>query len=133
MQKLVLPAKLENLNAMLEFIIEEARNKRFDDKKIYQVRLVAEEVLVNIISYAYPGKNGDIEITLMPEESKGLKVEVRDSGIPFDPLSRPDPDINAPIEERDIGGLGVYLMRKLMDEVNYKREGDRNILTFIKY
>lgn len=118
---------------MLEFILEGAKSKGFDEKKIYQVRLVAEEVLVNIINYAYPDKTGDVEVTLFPEESKGLKVEVADSGISFNPLSRPDPDISAPIEERNIGGLGIYLLRNIMEEVDYKRENNRNILTFRKY
>jgi anti-sigma regulatory factor (Ser/Thr protein kinase) len=133
MEKLVLPAKLENLQAMLEFVKKGARSKGFDDKKINHMQLAAEEVLVNIINYAYPGRTGDVEIRLMLEESKGLKVEVIDSGIPFNPLARPEPDINAPIEQRNIGGLGVYLLRRLMNEITYKREGERNILTFTKY
>jgi serine/threonine-protein kinase RsbW len=133
MERLVLAAKLENLNSMIDFIKDGARSKGFDEKKINQVQLAAEEVLVNIINYAYPDKNGEIEIILKPEENKGFVVEVIDSGIAYNPLLRPDPDVNLPMEKREIGGLGVYLLRKLMDKVSYKRENNSNILTFIKY
>ena len=67
------------------------------------------------------------------EEGKRLMIQIMDWGIAFDPLSLPEPDIEAPIEERKIGGLGIYMMRNIMDEVLYKREGDRNILTLVKH
>ena len=60
-------------------------------------------------------------------------IEIIDCGIPFDPLTLPKPDVNAPIEDRKIGGLGIYMMRKLMDKVNYKREQGKNILTLVKF
>lgn len=133
MKILVFPAKLEHLPAMLECIRGAAREQGFDEKKLNQLRLAAEEVLVNVINYAYPGKNGDIEITLKPQGKAGLTVTVTDKGIPFDPLSVPEPDINSPLEKRKIGGLGIFLVRKLMDEAKYTRAGDRNIFTFTKY
>ncbi len=132
MAKLLLPAKLENLEAMMEFIRKAAIDQGFDTKQINHIELASEEVLVNIINYAYPDRTGDIEITLTPQENKGLEIKVIDWGLAFDPLSLPEPDTCAPLEERKIGGLGVYLLRKLMDEVYYKREDSRNILTFVK-
>ncbi len=132
MEKTVLPAKLENLESMLEFILGKAKTLGFDDKKIYQIQLAAEEVLVNIINYAYPDKNGDIEITITPKENEALEIEIADWGFAFDPLSLPEPDLCAPLEERKIGGLGIYLLRKIMDEVSYKRQDERNILCLVK-
>ena len=126
------PATLDQLEPMLLWILEEAKTLGFAEQKLYQIRLVAEEVLVNIINYGYPDKNGDIQINLIPKEKESLTIEVVDSGISFDPLSRPDPDLSLPLEDRKIGGLGVFLLRKLMDEVSYKRQDNRNILTFVK-
>jgi anti-sigma regulatory factor (Ser/Thr protein kinase) len=132
MQNLVLPAKLENLEAMLKFIVDQAKVLGFDEKKIFQIQLAAEEALVNVINYAYPGKNGEIKISLMPKTNEALEIEIADRGIPFDPLSLPEPDICTPLEERKIGGLGVFLFRKIMDEVRYKRRDGQNILSLVK-
>lgn len=133
MEKIVLPAKLENLESMLEFINKGATDLGFDNKKINQIRLASEEALVNIINYAYPGKEGDIEITCASKEGKELELKIVDWGIPFNPLTMPEPDITIPLEKRETGGLGVYMIRKIMDEVDYERRQDRNILTLVKY
>ena len=130
--KLTFPAKLEYLESMLKFVRNVAEKLSFGGKEINQIQIAAEEVLANIISYAYPNEGGSIEITCDIEEGKRLVIQTVDWGVPFDPLSLPDPDIEAPIEERDIGGLGVFMMRQIMDEVSYKREGERNILTLAK-
>jgi len=133
MEKLVFPAKLEKLGDMLKFIEDGARSRGLDDKKINQVKLASEEILTNIINYSYPDKNGDVQITYKPGQAEGLEVEIVDWGIPFNPLEQSAPDINVPLEQRKIGGLGIYLVRNIMDEVNYKRQDSRNILTFIKH
>ncbi len=132
MKRLVIPAKLGNLEKMFAFIREAAALQGFEEEKANKIQLACEEALVNVINYAYPDKNGELEITYTNKEN-GLEIEIIDSGIAFDPLSLPEPDINAPIEKRGVGGLGVYLMRKIMDEVTYKRDGQRNILTLVKY
>ena len=132
MAKKVVRARLENLSEAINFIKEEAESIGFDDKKISQIRLASEEVLVNIINYAYPDKDGNIEITCTSKDNTALEVKIADWGIPFDPLAQPEPDINASMKERKIGGLGIYLVRNVMDEVDYKRDQDRNILSFIK-
>ena len=132
MAKLVLPAVLKNLNPLMAFITDAAKNMGFDDKKIFHIKLASEEILVNIINYAYSKGPGDIEISFKSRGEDALVVEIADRGIAFDPLSLPEPDIHAPMEKRTIGGLGVFLVRKLMDEVAYRREEGRNILTFVK-
>ena len=133
MASIKLPAKLESLEPAIQFIMKAAKTQGFDDKKLNQMRLVCEEVLVNISNYAYPDKTGEVEISYTPKGDKGLEVKIVDWGIAFNPLEQPDPDLREPIEEREIGGLGIYLIRKIMDEVNYKREENRNIFTFVKY
>jgi len=131
MANLVIPAKLENLEKMFVFLREAAKAKGFDDKEVNRLQLACEEALVNVISYAYPEGNGDIEIRC-ESQSNGLEVKIIDSGIAFDPLSLADPDINAPLEQRKIGGLGVFLIKKIMDKVYYERAGNQNILTLFK-
>lgn len=132
MEKVTLPAKLENLDLMISWILKNADIVGFDEKNKFQIKLASEEVLVNIINYAYPSKSGAIELSLNPKPKDSLEIVFADWGVPFDPLSLPEPKVCAPIEERKIGGLGVYLVRKVMDEVKYRREDERNILTVTK-
>ena len=132
MPQLTLAAKLEKLDSMIKFILDEAAAFGFDEKNKFQIHLAAEEVLVNIINYAYPKETGDIQITVNSKEKDSLEIEIADWGFAFDPLSREDPKICVPLEERKIGGLGIFLTRKVMDDVRYRRDNDRNILTLIK-
>jgi serine/threonine-protein kinase RsbW len=130
--KTTIPAKLDNLESMLQFIRNGAEQQGFSKKDINRIQVAAEEALVNVISYAYPDDGGDVEIRCNAKGAEGLVIEIIDWGIPFDPLSLPEPDIEAPPEEREVGGLGIHIMRNIMDEVSYKREGDRNILMLVK-
>ena len=130
-EKLALPAVLENLEPALDFI-EKCAGKAFSDREfLSQIRLVCEEALVNIISYAYPGASGGMEVQCGPEQGV-FRIRILDSGVPFNPFERPDPDVNKPVEEREIGGLGIFLIKKIMDSWTYRREGDRNIMTLEK-
>lgn len=116
---------------MIAFIREGAEKLDFDKMTLSQLHLACEEVLVNIINYAYPDKEGSIEINCKPGQEQ-LRIEIVDSGIPFRPLDIPEPDINLPLEERSPGGLGIFMMRKIMDQVSYTRDQGRNILTMAK-
>jgi anti-sigma regulatory factor (Ser/Thr protein kinase) len=131
--KTTIPAKLENLKSMLQFIRDGAEQQGFSKKEVSKIQVAAEEALVNVISYAYPDDGGDIEIRCNARGVEGLVIEIIDWGTPFDPLLLPEPDTEAPPEEREVGGLGIHIMRNIMDEVSYEREGDRNILTLTKY
>jgi sigma-B regulation protein RsbU (phosphoserine phosphatase) len=98
-----------------------------------KMNMVFDEILNNIISYAYEDKNEhDIDVTV---ELAGnwLSVKISDDGIPFDPFSIKTPDTDQSLEERDVGGLGIHLVRGMMDKFSYKRENNKNILTFIKH
>lgn len=133
MKKTRIPAELDNLDNMIDLIISDLNdivcNKRF----VNQVRLSCEEVLVNVISYAYPDGGGEVEIIReIPNDNGEIIIQFIDEGVPYNPLLNPDPDINAPIEDRGIGGLGVYLYKTIMDKVTYERKEGKNILTFVK-
>ncbi len=134
MKTLTLPAKLENLETLIDFVLSAADPLGFDQKLKYKLRLAAEEMIVNVISYAYPGTSGEVTVAtdIIPEKD-GISVEISDSGIPFNPLEKEAPDLTVPVKDRKIGGLGIFLLKEIMSEVSYRRENGRNILTFIKY
>jgi anti-sigma regulatory factor (Ser/Thr protein kinase) len=127
--KIKLPARMDSLHAFMEQAIACAKKQGFSTDRINDIELALEELLVNIISYAYPGGAGHIEVTCRPDARNRLVVEITDSGNPFNMLAYGDPDTTAAIEERRIGGLGIFFVKQLMDEVHYRREDDRNILT----
>jgi len=97
----------------------------------WDLLLVFEEVLVNVVEHAYVGRAGSIEIRV-ERETDQLRLVVVDRGKPFDPLSREAPDLDAPMAERPVGGLGIHLIRTICDELEYRREQESNILTIRK-
>jgi len=100
---------------------------------LYPVELSLEEVLVNVISYAYPNEEkGNIEVSCSWDSQQGLAIQIVDYGTVFDPLEKPDPDTGLSLDEREIGGLGIFLTKKMMDKVTYERSQGKNILTMIK-
>jgi len=99
---------------------------------VLELRLVAEEVVTNVAKYGFePGRAAAMEVLLSLSEDT-VVLEFRDQGQPFDPLSQPAPDLDAPVEERPIGGLGLTLVRALVEEARYAREGATNVLRLVK-
>ena len=97
----------------------------------FKVNLALEELVINIMDYGFEGGDHEIDVTLISEDHK-LTIVIADSGKPFDPLEdAPVPDVDAPIDERPIGGLGIYLVRNMMDDMQYRREGERNYITLV--
>jgi sigma-B regulation protein RsbU (phosphoserine phosphatase) len=97
-----------------------------------QLRLAVEEAVVNVIEYAYPvGTEGNVEVTMMSDGHR-LKVMIVDAGVPFDPTAEKKADTTLSAEDRRVGGLGIYLVRELMDSINYERVNGHNILTLRK-
>jgi len=127
--KIKIPARIDRFLEVVEFLTGYARELGFSPEKIGEIKLIIEEILVNIISYAYPEKKGDVEVNCHPENGNRLVINIVDSGVPFDPLSLSPPDVSLSIDEREIGGLGVFLVRELAEAVTYTREGNHNILT----
>ena len=129
MPRLEIEAKTENLEKVNDFIAEVLVGCPM--KLLMQIDLVVEEIFVNIASYAYKDKTGDVSVDCDIKDGL-LTMVFEDSGEMFDPLKKPDPDISASAEEREIGGLGIFLTKKLMDEVNYEYKNGKNILTLVK-
>jgi serine/threonine-protein kinase RsbW len=127
--KIKLPARMDSLHAFMEQAAVCAEKQGFSPDRIKDIELALEELLVNIISHAYPEKEGPIEMACRFDARERLVFEIADSGVPFNMLAYGDPDTTAEIEERQIGGLGIFFVRQLMDEVHYRRENGRNILT----
>jgi anti-sigma regulatory factor (Ser/Thr protein kinase) len=98
-----------------------------------QISVAAEEIYVNIAHYAYAPETGTVTLRLeLQEEPPAVTLTFLDSGIPFNPLDRTDPDVSLPAEEREIGGLGIFMTRKSMDDLRYEFRDGQNVLTLIK-
>ena len=133
MRKIKFPAQFQYLDEIRDFVAEVASRGGFDGKEVYAIQLAADEAASNIIEHAYGDMPaGDIEITC--EMKNGvLTITMRDHGRPFDPASVRPPNLKADLSKRKIGGLGIYLMRKLMDSVHYESvPGQGNLLTLQK-
>jgi anti-sigma regulatory factor (Ser/Thr protein kinase) len=126
-----LPAKIEYLRELMSSVSHCAREQGFSPERISEIELAAEEALVNIFNYAYQGNEGDVEVICKLDPQDRLIIEILDSGVPFDMLSLGEPDTTADISERKVGGLGIFLIRKLMDDVQYEHEGAKNVLSLI--
>jgi anti-sigma regulatory factor (Ser/Thr protein kinase) len=126
-----LPASLDNLARLMEAVTACAGEFGVDSARVMQLELCLEEALVNVINYAYDGAEGTVRVVCAEADNDRFSIEISDSGKPFDPLARATPDTEAGIDERNIGGLGIHLIRELMDDVTYRRDGDRNVLTMV--
>lgn len=129
---MVFPGRFESLEEISYFIQKVARSARFNEEEVYAVQLAVDEACTNIIEHAYHGEGvGDIECTCDVERD-GLKVVLLDRAESFVPEVMPEPDINAPLEEVKPRGLGVFLMRKMMDDVQYEKcpEGGNRLTMF---
>jgi serine/threonine-protein kinase RsbW len=102
-----------------------------DKNLILKILTACEEIIVNVIKYAYPVEKGYIEISIDNNEGN-ISIAFADSGIPFNPLKKEDADVELKIEERKAGGLGIFLVKNIMDDVNYEYKNKNNILTIKK-
>jgi sigma-B regulation protein RsbU (phosphoserine phosphatase) len=124
--------QLSELDRFNQTLAEFGRRHGLAPRVVHDLNLALEEILTNIISYGYTD-NREHEITVSLSAQPGeVRAEVQDDGQPFNPLEVPEPDTTKPLEERAIGGLGIHLVRKLMDGLEYKRQGERNFLTIKK-
>ena len=133
MTKKTFPAKTEALSDVLGFVEQTLEEFACPMKIQMAVCVAIEEVFVNVAHYAYPNSEGSMSLGIgFDEESRTVTFCMTDRGVPFDPLKKPDPDITLSAEERDIGGLGIFITKKTMDQVTYAYENGENILTMIK-
>lgn len=136
MAELRIAAADENLEKINQFIHSQLEGIDYPPTLDFQLDLAVEEIFVNIAHYAYAPGKGDAEITCTVEKNDKnqsvLTIIFRDGGVPFDPLARPDPDPAAALEDRGIGGWGIYLTKKYMDTVSYAHVDGKNTLTLTK-
>ena len=127
LDKKICAAHVKNLPLVTEFVEGCADRFGLATKQKFGLLVAVEEAFVNICSYAYPEGEGEVEFACGVDDD-AFVLEIADSGHPFDVLSLPEPDTTLDIMDRQIGGLGVYFIRRLTDEVSYRRENGRNIL-----
>jgi len=131
LESITLPAKLENLGTLIQFVSECAKKQGIDSKKAVEIEISAEEVLVNIFNYAYQDMDGNVEIICKSDDKNRFVIEIQDRGIPFNLLSLKEPETDLDIEERKVGGLGILIVKKLMDDIQYSNEEGKNVVTLI--
>jgi serine/threonine-protein kinase RsbW len=125
-------ADLDQLKTIREFVVQSGRDMDLDEQTTYELELAVDEACTNIVRHAYGGKGGEIEVTVEPRED-GACVTLRDWGKSFDPDLVPTPDVTAPLEERDPGGLGLFLIRSMVDDVHFEFDAELgNTLTMVK-
>ena len=133
MRELVIEAKRENLSQVQEFVDEQLQEVGCPMKIQISIDIAVEELFVNIASYAYGPEIGIAVVQVSVHESP-LSVEITfiDNGIQYDPLAKPDPDVTLPAKQRKIGGLGIFMVKKSMDNMIYEYKDGKNILTIKK-
>ena len=132
-RELVLEALPENLQKVQSFVGELLEEAACPMKTRMQIDVIVEEVFVNIAHYAYGKRRGKAAVRAeVSGEPPAVTVTFTDRGVPYNPLDREDPDVTLPAEAREIGGLGIFMTKKLMDEVSYEYRDGRNILTLRK-
>ncbi len=135
MEILKVPGNLDSLQIIAEFLKELSNQAGLEKKTLYKLRLAVDEIVTNIIIHGYEeaGLSGDIEIKAQIDE-KSLTIVVEDTGYEFDPTKQKPPEnLNSPLEERKVGGLGVFLAIHAVDEFVYERIEDRNSNKFVVY
>ncbi|NRA89675.1 MAG: ATP-binding protein [Simkaniaceae bacterium] len=127
------PAQLAFLHSMLGWIRERLEGSGLSDVEIRRIEIALEEGLVNVISYAYQGVEGEITLQYRQVVGEYIEIVIEDSGLPFNPLRhKKEIDPLIPVEELEEGGLGILFMQKLMDKVEYQRVYEKNLLTLRK-
>ncbi|MCL2221634.1 MAG: ATP-binding protein [Oscillospiraceae bacterium] len=130
MKELITEAKTENLDAVLEFVETELDAAELNKKLQTHILVAVEEVFVNIAQYAYNSEVGGTTIRLAVGDE--VVIEFEDSGKPYNPLESEDPDTTLSAHERKVGGLGVFMVKQIMDAVEYRNASGKNILTIKK-
>jgi serine/threonine-protein kinase RsbW len=131
-REIVVPASLKDVDRVRRFLRDYLVGLGLKEEDELQIELALHEICVNIALYAYPeGRPGDLAIRLWRDDGT-LFMEIRDRGVRFDPVKKPNPDVMARLRRGKRGGLGVFFFRTMMDGLSYRRDGDENILTVSK-
>ncbi len=133
MEQIIVEATVENLERVTDFIIESLEERNCKPKIIMQMELVIEELFVNVAHYAYTPNKGICTVQKEIEENpRAISITFIDSGMPYNPLEHDDPDTSLGVEEREIGGLGIFLVKKNVDKISYEHKDGQNVLRLTK-
>ena len=133
MAELIVEAKLDNLAQVLQFVDSRLEEEDCPIGLQMKIDVAVEELFVNVASYAYAPDSGSVAVRMEVEEDpKTVVITFADHGVPYDPLAKEDPDVTLSINDREIGGLGIFMVKKSMDDVRYEYRDGMNILTLVK-
>lgn len=131
MKQITLPARIDCLKTLNDFVSENIHGAGINGSQKNKILFAVEEIFLNIANYAYIAGDGDATIRINVEVEQ-IILEFRDSGKPFNILEKEDPNLNLDIENRETGGLGIYMVKRIMDEVYYEYNNGQNVLTICK-
>ena len=129
-QRIAVPT-IDAVARCTEFAAAQAREAGFPLSRVHEIELVVEEVVANICRYSYGDRIGSVEMTCRRSDGPKMVMEFIDYGVPYDVLAAPPPDLSLDLDHRDVGGLGVPMLRTLVDEASYRREEARNVLSLM--
>jgi anti-sigma regulatory factor (Ser/Thr protein kinase) len=129
MSGLELQSSIEYQRILEDYVLQELEHLRLPADLILDIRLVSEEIFSNIVFHGYAGADGKIRAKAFVDQGGRFCIQFRDWGSPFNPLEQGPPNLEQDFAEREIGGLGIHLVKQLAHEIHYVREGDSNILT----
>lgn len=133
MERILIPADKKRIAEAIEPIVALLEDHDADLTLTTKIELALDEALTNVATYAYGPGTGDIEVEYgFDEKTRLLTVLIADEGKAFDPLAKEDPNIALPAKDRQIGGLGIFIVKQAMDEASYRRVGNKNVLTLQK-
>lgn len=130
-KEITLDAKVESIETLTAFVEDFLESSGGSPKSIMQISVALDEIVSNIVNYSGT-KDYTVKVSL-EQDSLVASVTFIDKGVPYDPLKKDDPDTTLSAEEREIGGLGIFLVKKTMDDMRYFRDGDKNILVLKKH
>ena len=134
MKEITVEARSENVSLVTEFVEEQLECMDCPMKIQMKMGIAIDELFSNIALYAYPSGDGDVTVRVeKQEEPAAVRITFIDRGVPYDPLKKEDPDVTLSAEEREIGGLGIYLVKKTMDDISYEYKDGQNILSVLKF
>lgn len=133
MKEMTIEARIENLEKVLAFVDEQLEQYNCPMRQKVHLDVAVEELYVNIAKYAYDPEIGWVKLEIeVSDDPVSVSITFIDNGKPYDPLAKKDPDVSLSAEERQIGGLGIYMVKKHMEDVRYEYKNGRNILTIKK-
>ena len=133
MREITLEATLDNVPKVTDFINEQLDNAGCPMKAQMQIDVAIDEMFGNIAHYAYEDGTGNATVQIeIQKDPSSASITFVDSGVPYDPLKKDDPDVTLSLEERQIGGLGIFIVKKTMDDIKYEYKNGKNILTIHK-